>query len=128
MLLIMCVYLILCSLVILSMTSAVLYQSLLSSTASCDSISSISQGPRGKKGDRVQKVEIEEAIIKVDIFHYFFVIIGLVHPFIHSFTHSLTHSGPVHTATFSYENGVKLLRFCLAFTLLRCENGAFRKR
>ena len=34
----------------------------------------------------------------------------------------ITHvSGPVHTATFSYENGVKLLRFCLAFTLLRSE-------
>ena len=36
--------------------------------------------------------------------------------------------GSVHTAMFSYENGVQLLRFCLAFTLLRCENGAFRKR
>ena len=29
---------------------------------------------------------------------------------------------PVHTATFSYENGVKRLRFCPVFTLLRCEN------
>ena len=29
---------------------------------------------------------------------------------------------------FSYENRVKLLHFCLAFTLLRCENGAFRKK
>ena len=36
--------------------------------------------------------------------------------------------GRVHTAAFSYENGVKPLRFCLALTLLRCENGPFRKR
>ena len=36
--------------------------------------------------------------------------------------------GPVNTATFSNENGVKLLRVCLALTLLCCENGAFRKR
>ena len=36
--------------------------------------------------------------------------------------------GPVHTAPPSYENGAKLIRFGLAFTLLRCENGASRKR
>ena len=36
--------------------------------------------------------------------------------------------GPVHTAPFSYENGEKLIRFGLAVTLLRCENGALQKR
>ena len=36
--------------------------------------------------------------------------------------------GPVYTAPFSYENGVKLIRFRPAFTLLRCENGAFPKQ
>ena len=37
-------------------------------------------------------------------------------------------SRPVHTAPFSYENGAKLIRSGLAFTWLRCEHGAFRKR
>ena len=34
-------------------------------------------------------------------------------------------SGPVHIAPYSYENGYKSIRFCLAFTLLRYENGDF---
>ena len=34
---------------------------------------------------------------------------------------------PVHIALFSYDNGTNLIRFGLAFTLLRCENGALRK-
>ena len=33
--------------------------------------------------------------------------------------------GPVHIAPYSYENGYKSIRFCLAFTLLRYENGDF---
>ena len=40
----------------------------------------------------------------------------------------LNNLGPVHTAPFPYENGAKLIRFGPAFILLRCENGAFRKR
>ena len=35
---------------------------------------------------------------------------------------------PVHITPFSYENRVKLLRFCLALTLHHCENRAFQKK
>ena len=40
---------------------------------------------------------------------------------------SFLDSGTVHNAPFHMKNGAKLFRFGLTFTLLGCENGAFRK-